>query len=59
MDLKAYNSLKDVLYAQIILLNRRRPAEVAQLKVYTFKSINLEVNSNNEFEKCLTETEKI
>ncbi|KAG5876807.1 hypothetical protein JTB14_014137 [Gonioctena quinquepunctata] len=34
-DTQAYNTLKDVLYTQIILLNRRRPAEVAQLKVHT------------------------
>ncbi|XP_060535343.1 uncharacterized protein LOC132707485 [Cylas formicarius] len=58
-DFKAYNSLKEILYTQVILLNRRRPAEVAQLKVQTFKSINLESDSNNEFEKCLTESEKI
>ncbi|KAG5891980.1 hypothetical protein JTB14_014424 [Gonioctena quinquepunctata] len=58
-DTQAYNTLKDVLYTQIILLNRRRPAEVAQLKVHTFKSLNLENNQTNEFEKCLTETEKI
>ncbi|KAJ8970856.1 hypothetical protein NQ317_015881 [Molorchus minor] len=28
----AYNTLKEVVYCQIILINRRRPAEVAQLK---------------------------
>ncbi|KAG5881154.1 hypothetical protein JTB14_034283 [Gonioctena quinquepunctata] len=50
-DTQAYNTLKDVLYTQIILLNRRRPAEVAQLKVHTFKSLNLENNQTNEFEK--------
>ncbi|XP_072383666.1 uncharacterized protein [Diabrotica undecimpunctata] len=58
-DFKIYNSLKDTLYAQVILLNRRRPAEVAQLKVQTFKSINLGGENDNEFEKCLTEAEKI
>lgn len=58
-DMLSYTTLKDVLYTQIILLNRRRPAEVAQLTVSTFKSINLERENNNEFEKCLTETEKI
>ncbi|KAI4455617.1 hypothetical protein MML48_9g00010649 [Holotrichia oblita] len=58
-DLSAYTTLKDVIYTQIILLNRRRPAEVAQLKVQTFKSIDLENQKNSEFEECLTETEKI
>lgn len=58
-DLSAYTTLKDVLYTQIILLNRRRPAEVAQLKVRTFRSIDLENQKNSEFEECLTQTEKI
>ncbi|KAJ8930653.1 hypothetical protein NQ314_016568 [Rhamnusium bicolor] len=57
-DSFAYNTLKEVLYTQLILLNRRRPAEVAQLKVQTFKSIDLENEHTNEFENCLTETEK-
>lgn len=55
----AYTILKETLYCQIILLNRRRPAEVAQLKVQTFKSINLDSQGENEFDSCLTETEKI
>ncbi|XP_023310218.1 uncharacterized protein LOC111691497 [Anoplophora glabripennis] len=55
----AYNCLKDVLYIQIILLNRKRPAEVAQLKVETYKSINLDYKGINEFESCLTEIEKM
>ena len=54
----AYNSLKEVIYTQIILLNRRRPAEVAQLKVHTYKSINLHCEES-VFENCITETEKI
>ncbi|KAJ8933494.1 hypothetical protein NQ314_013971 [Rhamnusium bicolor] len=49
-DSFAYNTLKEVLYTQLILLNRRRPAEVAQLKVQTFKSIDLENEHTNEFE---------
>lgn len=57
----AYNNLKEVLYCQIILLNRRRPAEVAQLKVKKYIAINnnLENNNKTEFENCLSETEKI
>lgn len=58
-DSLSYNTLKEALYVQIILLNRRRPAEVAQLTVHTFKNIDLETDKNNEFQKCLTETEKI
>lgn len=58
-DQLAYITLKDVLYCQIILLNRRRPAEVAQLKVSTFNSVNLDIKSAGEFENCLTDTEKI
>ncbi|XP_074035340.1 uncharacterized protein isoform X2 [Leptinotarsa decemlineata] len=57
-DELAYNSLKELLYCQIILMNRRRPAEVAQIKVETYKSINLNVQET-EFEECLTESEKI
>ncbi|KAJ8961011.1 hypothetical protein NQ314_006016 [Rhamnusium bicolor] len=57
-DELAYNSLKEILYCQIILMNRRRPAEVAQIKVETYKSINLDVKET-EFDGCLTETEKI
>lgn len=57
-DNLAYNSLKEILYCQIILLNRRRPAEVAQIKVETYKSINMNVQEN-EFEGCLTEAERI
>lgn len=54
-----YNTLKEVLYTQIILLNRRRPAEVAQLKVQTYMSVDLDSKENNEFESCLTETERM
>lgn len=58
--MSSYNRLKEALYAQIILLNRRRPAEVAQLKVQTYKAINFNDNQEeNEFKSCLTETEKI
>lgn len=57
-DQSAYNTLKEILYCQVILMNRRRPAEVSQIKVQTYRSINLE-NQENEFESCLTETEKI
>lgn len=39
-------------------MNRRRPAEVAQIKEETYKSINLNIQET-EFEGCLTETEKI
>nr|CAI5842751.1 unnamed protein product [Callosobruchus analis] len=55
----SYTTLKEILYTQILLLNRRRPAEVAQLKIQTFKEISLESEDGNEFERCLTETEKI
>ncbi|KAG5867507.1 hypothetical protein JTB14_026121 [Gonioctena quinquepunctata] len=52
----AYNTLKEVLYTQIILLNRRRPA---QIKVQTYTSVNWDSRNENEFENCLTETEKV
>nr|CAI5830019.1 unnamed protein product [Callosobruchus analis] len=55
----SYTTLKEILYTQILLLNRRRPAEVAQLKIQTFKEISLESEDGNEFERCLTETEKV
>ncbi|KAJ8971359.1 hypothetical protein NQ314_000740 [Rhamnusium bicolor] len=56
-DSFAYNTLKEVLYTQLILLNRRRPAEVPQLKVQTFKSIDLENEHTNEFENFLLSPE--
>ncbi|KAG5868169.1 hypothetical protein JTB14_004840 [Gonioctena quinquepunctata] len=52
----AYNTLKEVLYTQIILLNRRRPA---QIKVQTYTPVNWDSRNENEFENCLTETEKV
>lgn len=57
----AYTTLKEVVYTQIILLNRRRPAEVAQLNIDKFNAINnlVDRSAHTEFEKCLTETEKI
>lgn len=59
-DVASYTILKEVLYCQIILLNRRRPAEVAQLRVETYKSVDLETNDERrEFQHCLTETEKV
>lgn len=59
-EVEAYHALKEILYCQILLLNRRRPAEVAQVKLQTYQSINLKSsNQNTEFENCLTETEKI
>lgn len=59
IDKVSYSTLKEVLFCQIILLNRRRPAEVAQLTVRTYKSVNLQTKEDNEFQNCLTETEKI
>lgn len=59
-DTDAYYALKDILYTQILLLNRRRPAEVAQLKIQTYQTINLDSSKQDtEFKNCLTETEKI
>ncbi|KAK4885617.1 hypothetical protein RN001_001888 [Aquatica leii] len=59
-DVKAYYELKDILFSEIILLNRRRPAEVAQLKLKTYQSINLDASGpDTEFKSCLTETERI
>lgn len=55
----AYTNLKEIIYSQIILLNRRRPAEVAQIKINTLKSVNLSCEKETEFSSCLTETEKI
>nr|CAI5846547.1 unnamed protein product [Callosobruchus analis] len=46
---KAYNKLKEILYTQIILLNRRRPAEVSQLKVQTYTSVNLDPQGGKSF----------
>lgn len=47
----AYNTLRKFLYSQIILRNRKRPAEVAQMKIATYKSITLDtcqkMNSQN------------
>nr|CAI5856475.1 unnamed protein product [Callosobruchus analis] len=56
---KAYNKLKEILYTQIILLNRRRPAEVSQLKVQTYTSVNLGPQGSGDFGNWLSETEKI
>lgn len=39
LSFSSYNDLSDVLYCQIILLNRRRPVEVAQLKVIKHNAI--------------------
>ncbi|CAG9840805.1 unnamed protein product [Diabrotica balteata] len=59
-NIRSYNLLKEIVYAQIILLNRRRPAEVAQMNVDKYLAINLKDNSGNtEFENCLTESERI
>lgn len=55
----AYTNLKEVLYCQIFLLNRRLPGEVEEIILTTYKSINLQNNVNNEYEGVLTETEKI
>lgn len=58
---RAYNLLKEVIYTQIILLNRRRPADVAQIKIDKYQATNNtnDGSGNVEFENCLTETEKI
>lgn len=57
----SYVALKEIVYTQIILLNRRRPAEVAQMKIDTYNAITItnDASGNTEFESCLTETEKI
>ncbi|KAK9871424.1 hypothetical protein WA026_012801 [Henosepilachna vigintioctopunctata] len=57
-NITAYKTLKEVLYCQIILLNRRRPAEVAQIKTNSFQLLHTNELSN-EFENCLTQTERI
>lgn len=59
-NVNSYNILKEVLYCQIILLNRRRPAEVGQIKLETYQSVDLKTHEETgEFQECLTETEKI
>lgn len=56
----AYNTLKETIYTQIILLNRRRPAEVAQIKIDAYQTIlTNETINNSEFLNCLSETEQI
>ncbi|KAG5861888.1 hypothetical protein JTB14_037798 [Gonioctena quinquepunctata] len=57
-DVDAYYELKDILHVQILLLNRRRPAEVAQLKSQTFRAIYFNSSKQDtEFQSCLTETD--
>lgn len=54
-----YTNLKEVIYCQLVLLNRRRPGEVAEFTVKTYKSIDLQAGNQNEFGGALTQTEKI
>ncbi|KAF5285263.1 hypothetical protein FQA39_LY16724 [Lamprigera yunnana] len=58
-DVLLYNTLKDIYYCQIILLNKRRPAEVAQLKVKSYKLVDVRDPQQTKFQECLTETEEI
>lgn len=52
-----YKILKQVIYCKIILMNRRIPAAVAQIKVEIYKSLNFDVQKT-EFEGCLTDSGK-
>lgn len=55
---KAFNTLIELTYVQLILLNRRRVGELQRLAVETYTT-NINNKSSNEFNTCISESERI
>ncbi|XP_050503549.1 uncharacterized protein LOC126882618 [Diabrotica virgifera virgifera] len=57
-DLKAFKTLQEISYIQLLLLNRRRAGELQRITVKTYTT-NINNTSSSEFDDCISESEKI
>ncbi|KAG5891205.1 hypothetical protein JTB14_012690 [Gonioctena quinquepunctata] len=57
-DEKAFKSLQEICYVQLLLLNRRRVGELQRMTVHSYTS-NINKESGSEFDDCINESEKI
>lgn len=55
---KAFQTLIELTYVQLLLLNRRRVGELQRLTVETYTS-NINNKSSGEFNTCISESEKV
>ncbi|XP_063907787.1 uncharacterized protein LOC135125929 [Zophobas morio] len=55
---KAFKTLTELTYVQLLLLNRRRVGELQRMTVTSYTA-NINNKSTNEFDSCITESEKV
>lgn len=57
-DEKSFKCLIEITYVQVLLLNRRRVGELQRMTVNCYIT-NINNESSSEFEKCISESEKV
>ena len=57
-DEKAFKTLQEICYIELLLLNRRRAGELQRITVHTYTTYINNYNSS-EFDNCISESEKM
>lgn len=57
-DINAFKTLQELIYVQLILLNRRRIGELQRMTVDSYTKY-ISNSTSEEFEACISESEKI
>lgn len=57
-DLKAFRTLQEICYVQLLLLNRRRIGELQRMTVHSYTS-NINNEKSTEFDNCISENERV
>jgi hypothetical protein len=57
-DRKAFTQLLEITYVQLLLLNRRRVGELQRMTLVSYTT-NINNTNGGEFDKCITESEKV
>lgn len=55
---KAFKTLQEIVYVQLLLLNRRRVGELQRMTLLAYTS-NITNETSSEFDSCVSESEKI
>ncbi|KAK5644959.1 hypothetical protein RI129_006259 [Pyrocoelia pectoralis] len=56
--IKAFKTLQEICYVQLLLLNRRRIGELQRMTVHSYTS-NINNESSTEFDNCISESERV
>lgn len=56
LDVKTFSALQEIVYVQLLLLNRRRVGELQRIKINIYKS-HINNKTTHEFSNCISECE--